>query len=71
VSEKALTAIRRVQKEQNALRGRRVQIQQELQRTIAALHQKLTLMNLGIMPGLVAVGGVFLWLYRTRRRTEG
>lgn len=70
VSEQALTAIRRVQKEQNALRGRRLQIQQELQQEIAALHQRLTLLNLGVIPALIALGGVSLWFYRTRRRVE-
>ena len=69
VSEKALNAIRRAQREQNALRGRRLQIEQELQQTITALNQKLTLLNLGVMPGLIAVGGILLWFYRTRRRT--
>lgn len=70
VSEKALTAIRRAQKEQNSLRARRTEIQQQLQQRIAALHQRLTVMNLAIIPGLVAIGGILFWMYRTRRRVE-
>jgi ABC-type uncharacterized transport system involved in gliding motility auxiliary subunit len=70
VSEKALTAIRRVQKEQNGLRARRTEIQHELQQTIAALNRRLTLLNLGVVPGVLALGGIGFWLYRTRRRSE-
>ena len=67
VSEKALTAIRRVQKEQNGLRARRTEIQQRLQQRIDALHRRLTALNLAVVPGLVAAGGVIFWLRRTRR----
>jgi ABC-type uncharacterized transport system involved in gliding motility auxiliary subunit len=67
VSEKALTAIRRVQKEQNSLRARRTAIQQELQEKIAQLERRLTFLNLAAVPGLVAIGGVVFWLRRTRR----
>jgi ABC-type uncharacterized transport system involved in gliding motility auxiliary subunit len=67
VSEKALTAMRRVQKEQNSLRARRTAIEQQLQETIARLHTRLTLLNLAVVPGLVALGGITFWLRRTRR----
>lgn len=70
VSEKALTAVRRAQKEQNSLRARRNEIQQQLQKAIAELHRRLTLLNLGVVPGMLALGGVIFWLYRTRRRVE-
>jgi ABC-type uncharacterized transport system involved in gliding motility auxiliary subunit len=67
VSEKALTAIRRVQKEQNGLRARRRGIEQRLQQHIARLQRTLTALNLAVVPGLVALGGVAFWLRRTRR----
>jgi ABC-2 type transport system permease protein len=68
VSEQALTAIRRAQKEQNGLRSRRSDIEHALQETIAALQQRLTVLNLAIVPGAIALGGIAFWLYRTRRR---
>jgi ABC-type uncharacterized transport system involved in gliding motility auxiliary subunit len=70
VSEKALTAIRRAQKEENGLRARRTEIQQQLQQRIDVLYRKLTVINLGAVPGLVALGGIVFWMYRTRRRVE-
>jgi ABC-2 type transport system permease protein len=70
VSERALSAIRRAEKEQSNLRARRLEIQEQLQQTIAALQQRLTLLNLGVMPVLIAVGGVLFWWFRTRRRSE-
>jgi ABC-type uncharacterized transport system involved in gliding motility auxiliary subunit len=68
VSEKAMTAIRRAQKEQNALRGRRLEIRQQLQQRIEGLDARLTLLNLAVVPSIIAMGGIALWLYRTRRR---
>jgi ABC-type uncharacterized transport system involved in gliding motility auxiliary subunit len=67
VSEKALTAIRRVQKEQNGLKARRNEIQQRLQQRINSLHRRLTAFNLAAVPGLVALSGVLFWLRRARR----
>ena len=69
VSEQALTAIRRAHKEQNGIRARRTEIQQQLQQAIAALHQRLTFLNLAVVPTVVALGGIAFWLYRTRRRS--
>lgn len=69
VSERALTAIRRAEKEQNSLRARRSEIQEQLQQTIASLDQRLTLLNLGVVPLLIAVGGIAFWAFRTRRRS--
>lgn len=68
VDEQALTAIRRAEKEQNALRARRSEIQQRLEQTIVALGHRLTALNLALVPGLVAIAGVLLWVWRTRRR---
>jgi ABC-2 type transport system permease protein len=69
VSERALTAIRRAEKEQSNLRARRVEIQEQLQQTIAAMQQRLTVLNLGVVPLLIAAGGIAFWAFRTRRRT--
>ncbi|HTQ30977.1 MAG TPA: Gldg family protein [Opitutaceae bacterium] len=68
VSETALTAIRRVQREQNSLIAQRTQVDQQLQASIAALNRRLTFLNLAAVPGLVALGGILFWFYRTRRR---
>ena len=67
VSEKALTAIRRVQKEQKSLRARRAELQQRLQARLNALNRTLTALNLAVVPGIVALFGIGLWLRRTRR----
>jgi ABC-type uncharacterized transport system involved in gliding motility auxiliary subunit len=69
VSERALTAIRRAEKEQSNLRARRLEIQEQLQLAIAAMNQRLTLLNLGVVPLLVTIGGLVFWAFRTRRRT--
>jgi ABC-type uncharacterized transport system involved in gliding motility auxiliary subunit len=70
VSEKALTAIRRVQKEQKSLRARRTALQQQLQQAIARLYRTLTALNLLVVPALVAAGGIAFWLRRTRRMSR-
>ncbi len=70
VSETALTAVRRVQREQNSLRAQRTVIEQQLQKTISALDRRLTFFNLAAVPGLVALGGIGFWLFRTRRRAD-
>jgi len=70
VSEKALTAIRRVQKEQKSLRARRTELQQQLQQAIDRLYRTLTALNLLVVPGLVAIGGILFWLRRTRRVSD-
>jgi ABC-type uncharacterized transport system involved in gliding motility auxiliary subunit/ABC-type transport system involved in multi-copper enzyme maturation permease subunit len=68
VSERALTAIRRAEKEQSNLRARRLEIQEQLQLAISAMNQRLTLLNLAVVPLLVTIGGILFWAFRTRRR---
>jgi ABC-type uncharacterized transport system involved in gliding motility auxiliary subunit/ABC-type transport system involved in cytochrome c biogenesis permease component len=68
ISEQALSAIRRAQKEQNTVRARQAQIQEELQRRLHGLYQRLTLINMAVVPGIVAFGGLIFWRWRTRRR---
>ncbi len=70
VSEQALTAIRRAQKEQNGLKARRLEIQQRLQGEIQDLEQRLTALTLGVVPVLVALAGLVFWWHRTRRTVE-
>lgn len=67
VSEKALTAIRRVQKEQKSLRARRTELQRRLQARIGGLQRTLTALNLAVVPGIVAAFGIALWRLRARR----
>jgi ABC-type uncharacterized transport system involved in gliding motility auxiliary subunit len=67
VSEKALTAIRRVEKERKGLRARRTAIEQQLQQRISGLYRRLTVVNLALVPSLIAALGTLFWLRRTRR----
>lgn len=69
VSENALEAIRRAQKEQDDLRESRAEIRQRLHEAIAALDRRLTWLNLAAVPAAVALGGVGFWLRRMRGRT--
>ncbi len=69
VSEQALIAIRRAQKEQNALRARRSATEERLHDAITSLDRRLTALNLAVVPLLIAVAGIVFWSWRTRRRS--
>ena len=69
VSAKALTAIRRIEREQGALRSQRVAIEERLQQAIRSMGRWLTFMNFVVVPGVIALAGVLFWFWRTRVRT--
>jgi ABC-type uncharacterized transport system involved in gliding motility auxiliary subunit len=43
-------------------------VRRDLRRNIENLETRLKLLNIGLMPLLIGLGGVLTWLWRARRR---